>query len=178
MPCCDTDGPQKHQKLRPVTDTAHNRRCSSLWKRAGWTHVHIWCAHVAAHSCVFVCWYVRTFPMFTRPPLQQETHVFSWQGWGEPGGATAAQRKQRRKAVCCCRLRQRGSAEGAQGSDVKVIGVFSYARWRESVRGTCAVDGECVRVLKSGIPVPKGATRFEWTMSSEGQWSRVCESDH
>lgn len=124
MPCCDTDGPQKHQKLRPVTDTAHNRRCSSLWKRAGWTHVHIWCAHVAAHSCVFVCWYVRTFPMFTRPPLQQETHVFSWQGWGEPGGATAAQRKQRRKVVCCCRLRQRGSAEGAQGSDVKVNGVF------------------------------------------------------
>lgn len=30
---------------------------------------------------------------------------------------------------------QRGSAEGAEGSDAKVIEGFVYARWRESVHG-------------------------------------------
>lgn len=42
-------------------------------------------------------------------------------------------------------LRQRGSAEGAQGLAVKVDKVFLYARWRESNRGTCALNGECFK---------------------------------
>lgn len=178
MSCCDTDEPHKHLKLGPVTDAPQNRH-GSLWKRAGQTHVHIWCVHVAARSCVFMCWYVCTFPMFTRPPPPQETHVFSWQGRGERAGSNSCTKETKKKLVCCCRLAREAQLRGRRGRTWRSTR-FLFARWRESVEGTCAVNGECVWVqvcecFKKWNPQGGIFVRLDNEQNEQPSW--VCEDD-
>lgn len=67
--------------------------------------------------------------------------------------------------------RHGGSAEGAQGSKVKVNEVFLH---RRSAGGTCAGSGECFKKLE-----PSKGGDFVRPDNGQGErGSRVCESDH
>lgn len=158
--------------MPPITDTAACER-----GRGRHTFISDACTLPRTLVCSCVDMYARF--LCSRGLHYSRKHMFLADRAGaiEPG-ATAAQRKQRRN-WCCCRLAREALLRGRRGRTWRSTR-FLFARWRESVEGTCAVNGECVRVqvcecFKKWNPQGGIFVRLDNEQSEQPSW--VCEGD-